>query len=162
DPRSAGSPVLSEPFEPGSTLKPLLAAALIAGGRAHPEDRVNTEHGKWTVAGRTIVDEHPATELSLPDRVRWSRHIRIAKVAQRLTRHEEFGALRDFGFGTATGVPYPGEAEGTLQVPAVWSRQSPASLAMGYEIAVTPLQLAAAYVAIANGGELLEPQLVKE
>ena len=162
DPRSAGSPVLTEPFEPGSTLKPLVAAALIDGGRAHPEDRVNTERGKWTVAGRTIVDEHPAPDLSLREVIRWSSNIGIAKFAERLTPHEEYGVLRDFGFGIATGVPFPSEAEGTLHSPAEWSKQSPASLAMGYEIAVTPLQLAAAYVAIANGGELLEPQLVKE
>jgi len=162
DPRSSGSPVLTEPFEPGSTLKPLVAARLIADGRAHPEDRVNTEHGKWTVAGRTIVDDHPAADLSLREVIRWSSNIGIAKFAERLTPHEEFDALRDFGFGIATGVPFPSEAEGTLRVPAEWSHQSPASLAMGYEIAVTPLQLASAYVAIANGGELLEPQLVKE
>ena len=71
-------------------------------------------------------------------------------------------SLRDFGFGTPTGVPYPGEAGGKLRPPSQWSKQSPASLAMGYELSVTPLQLAVAYASIANGGELLEPQLVKE
>ena len=162
DPRSAGSPVLSEPFEPGSTLKPLLAAALLSAGRATPDDRVNTERGRWTVAGRTITDEHPAPSLTLHEVIRWSSNIGIVKFAARLAPREEFGALRDFGFGTPTGVPFPSEAGGTLRAPSAWSRQSPASLAMGYEIAVTPLQLAAAYVPLANGGELLEPALVKE
>jgi len=162
DPRSAGSPALAEPFEPGSTLKPLVAASLIARGLAHPDDRVNTEHGKWTVYGRTITDEHPAADLSLREVIRWSSNIGIAKFSSRLAPHDEFGALRDFGFGTATGVPFPSEASGTLRPPAAWSKQSPASLAMGYEVAVTPLQLAAAYVAIADGGELLEPALVRE
>jgi cell division protein FtsI (penicillin-binding protein 3) len=162
DPRSAGSPVLSEPFEPGSTLKPLLAASLLAAGRAQPDERVNTERGTWTVAGRTITDEHPAPSLTLREVIRWSSNIGIVKFSSRLTPREQFGALRDFGFGTATGVPFPSEAAGTLREPALWSKQSPASLAMGYEVAVTPLQLAAAYVPIANGGELLEPALVKE
>ena len=162
DPRSAGSPVLSEPFEPGSTLKPLMAASLLAAGRAQPDERVNTEQGKWTVAGRTITDEHPAPSLTLREVIRWSSNIGIVKFTSRLTPHEQFAALRDFGFGMPTGVPFPSEASGTLREPSLWSKQSPASLAMGYEVAVTPLQLAAAYVPVANGGELLEPALVKE
>jgi len=162
DPRSAGSPVLSEPFEPGSTLKPLVAASLLSLGRARPDDRVNTERGAWTVAGRTITDEHPAPSLTLRDVIRWSSNIGIAKFASRLSPREEFGVLRDFGFGTPTGVPFPSEAAGTLRAPSAWTAQSPASLAMGYEIAVTPLQLAAAYIPLANGGDLLEPALVKE
>jgi len=162
DPRSAGSPVLSEPFEPGSTLKPLVAATLLGLGRARPEDRVNTEHGKWVTTGRTITDEHPAAVLTLRDVIRLSSNIGIAKFSARLSPHEEFSALRDFGFGMPTGVPFPSEAAGTLRAPATWTAQSPASLAMGYEIAVTPLQLAAAYVPLANGGDLLEPALVKE
>ncbi len=123
---------------------------------------MNTEGGKWTVAGRTITDEHPAPSLTLREVIRLSSNIGIVKFSSRLSSHEEYGVLRDFGFGTVTGVPFPSEASGTLRAPAAWSKQSPASLAMGYEVAVTPLQLAAAYVAIANGGELLEPALVKE
>ncbi len=162
DPRSAGSPALAEPFEPGSTLKPLIVASLLSAGRAQPDERMNTEGGKWTVAGRTITDEHPAPSLTLREVIRWSSNIGIVKFSSRLSSHEEYGVLRDFGFGTVTGVPFPSEASGTLRAPAAWSKQSPASLAMGYEVAVTPLQLAAAYVPIANGGELLEPALVKE
>jgi cell division protein FtsI (penicillin-binding protein 3) len=94
--------------------------------------------------------------------LQWSSNIGIVKFAQRLTRREQFETLRDFGFGTATGVPYPSEANGVLREPSRWSPQSPASLAMGYEISVTPLQLAVAYAAFANGGELVEPALVKQ
>jgi cell division protein FtsI (penicillin-binding protein 3) len=74
----------------------------------------------------------------------------------------EFEALRDFGFGAPTGVLYPAESGGILRPPSEWSRQSAASLAMGYEVSVTPLQLVAAYAAFANGGELLQPALIKE
>jgi cell division protein FtsI (penicillin-binding protein 3) len=70
--------------------------------------------------------------------------------------------MRDFGFGVLTGVPYPGESRGALYTPDRWKAKSPSSIAMGYYITATPLQVAAAYVAIANGGELLQPALVKE
>ncbi|MGI8498496.1 MAG: penicillin-binding transpeptidase domain-containing protein [Gemmatimonadaceae bacterium] len=162
DPRSTGSPAVSEPFEPGSALKPFLAARLLSLGRATPDDVVNTENGFYTIEGRQIEDDHKFPSLTLRDVIRWSSNIGIVKFASRLSRREEFEALRDAGFGTATGVPYPAESRGTLRPPGRWSRQSPASLAMGYEIAVTPLQLVAAYAAIGNGGELLEPALVKE
>ena len=69
--------------------------------------------------------------------------------------------LRDLCFGAPTGVPYPAEESGRLPTPKNWDKMTPASLAMGYALNVTPVQLAAAYGAIANGGELLEPSLVK-
>ena len=157
-----GNPALSEPFEPGSTLKPLFAAALIQRGLARPTDTVNTENGVYTIEGRTIHDEHPAPRLSLAQVIEYSSNIGIVKFVSRLTQRQEFETLRDYGFGMPTGVPYPGEAGGTLHPPVDWSKQSPASMAIGYEVAVTPLQLAAAYGAVANGGDLLHPALIKE
>ncbi|HEY2067711.1 MAG TPA: penicillin-binding transpeptidase domain-containing protein [Gemmatimonadaceae bacterium] len=162
DPRATAATALTEPYEPGSTLKPFIAATLLEKGRARETDVVKTFNGQLTINGRTINDEHKAAQLSLADVLRWSSNIGIVQFAERLSPREEFEALRDFGFGTATGVPYPVEASGTLREPARWSRQSANSLAMGYEIAVTPLQLASAYIALANDGELLEPALVRE
>ena len=162
DPRSSGSPAVSEPFEPGSTLKPLLASRLLQMKRAKPDEIVNTEGGSYVLAGRTITDEHKKPEMSLADVIRYSSNIGIVKFTSRFTNREKYDALRDFGFGMPTGLPYPAEAAGTLRIPKEWSNLSPASLAMGYEIAVTPLQLAAAYVPVANGGLLLEPALIRE
>lgn len=162
DIRSTASTALTEPYEPGSTLKPFIAAALLDKGRASESDIVQTYGGKLTINGRTISDEHKADQYSLAEVIRQSSNVGIVQFAMRLDPREEYEALRDFGFGSPTGVPYPVEAGGTLHEPAKWSKQSANSLAMGYEIAVTPLQLVAAYVAIANGGELLEPTLVKE
>ena len=157
---------ITEPFEPGSTLKPLIAAALLSQGRARVADRVPTLGGKYTLHGRTITDEpHDGPTpplLSLADVIRYSSNVGIAQFAERLSPREEFEALRDFGVGTSTGIPYSSEASGTLRPPQQWSKQSPASLAMGYETAVTPLQLALAYAAIGNDGELLEPRLIRE
>ena len=162
DPRSSGSPAVSEPFEPGSTLKPLLVSRLLQLGRAKPDEIMNTENGTYVLDGRTITDEHKKPEMSLADVIRYSSNIGIVKFTSRFSSREKYDALRDFGFGMPTGLPYPAEAAGTLRVPKEWSKLSPASLAMGYEIAVTPLQLAAAYVPIANGGLLLEPALIRE
>jgi cell division protein FtsI (penicillin-binding protein 3) len=162
DPRATAATALTEPYEPGSTMKPFIAAALLEKGRARETDVVRTFDGQLTINGRTINDEHRAARLSLAEVIRWSSNVGIVQFAERLSPREEFETLRDFGFGTATGVPYPVEASGTLREPMRWSKQSANSLAMGYEVAVTPLQLAAAYVALANDGELLEPALVKE
>jgi cell division protein FtsI (penicillin-binding protein 3) len=162
DPRSTAATALTEPFEPGSTLKPFIAAALLARGRARVDEVVNTHDGVWKYNGRTITDSHKAARMTLAEVIQQSSNIGIVQFAERLSPQEEFETLRDLGFGMPTGVPYPSEAAGTLKAPRLWSRPTPASMAMGYEVAVTPLQLAAAYGAIANGGELLEPALVKE
>jgi len=162
DPLASSATAINEPYQPGSTLKPFTAAALLARGKARVDEVIETYNGSYKTFGRTIHDIHAAPRLSLADVIRFSSNVGIARFAERLTPREQYESLRDFGFGTPTGVPYPGEAAGTLRPPSRWSKQSPASLAMGYEISVTPLQLALAYASIANGGELLEPQLIKE
>lgn len=164
DPSQTSMTVLTEPFEPGSTMKPFMAAALLEHNRVKDSDSVDTGNGVLEVKGRSapIRDEHLVGRAPLSEVLRWSSNVGIVKFSARLSAREQFEALRDFGFGTPTGIPYPTESGGTLRAPASWSAQSPLSLAMGYEIAATPLQLAAAYAPFANGGELVEPTLVKE
>ncbi|MDQ2668137.1 MAG: penicillin-binding protein 2 [Gemmatimonadota bacterium] len=162
NPLSTSSTALTEPYEPGSTMKPFMAALLLEHGLARETDVIPTHNGSFTINGRTITDEHPYPQLALSDVIRFSSNIGIVQFAERLQARQEYEGLRDFGFGTPTGVAYPVEASGTLRPPVKWSKQSANSLAMGYEVAVTPLQLVAAYVALANGGELLEPSLIKE
>jgi cell division protein FtsI (penicillin-binding protein 3) len=159
---SFSNTAVTEPFEPGSTLKPFIAASLLQRGRARPRDIVNTHNGKLEIDGRVITDMHKAAELSLADVIRFSSNIGIVEFGQRLTPREKYETFRDIGFGMTLGVPLPAESPGTLREPKEWSKQTSASILMGYEIAVTPLQLVTAYSAIANGGELLEPHLVKE
>lgn len=162
DPRATAATALTEPYEPGSTLKPFIAASLLDRGRARVDEVVNTHGGKWTYNGRTIEDDHKAASFTLADVIRFSSNIGIVQFAQRLTPREQFELMRDAGFGAPTGTTYPSESPGRLAAPAHWSQQTAASMAMGYEIMVTPLQLATAYAAIANGGELLQPALIKE
>jgi len=159
---SFSNTALTEPFEPGSTLKPFVAASLMERGRARPSDLVNTHNGRLDLDGRTITDMHKAAQLSLSDVIRFSSNIGIVEFGRRLTPRQKYEMFRDLGFGMPLGVPLPAESPGTLREPKEWSRQTSASILMGYEIAVTPLQLVTAYSAIANGGEVLEPHLVKE
>lgn len=162
DPRSTAATALTEPYEPGSTLKPFIAAWLLDHRRARVDEVVNVYGGKWSYNGRIIEDDHKGASFSLADVIRFSSNIGIVQFAQRLSPREQYELLRDAGFGAPTGATYPSESPGRVAPPAQWSQQSPASLAMGYELLVTPLQLATAYAAIANGGELLQPALVKE
>lgn len=153
---------ITEPFEPGSTLKPFIAAGLLARGLVKPTDSVDTGNGQLTLNSRTIHDDHPLGRVPLSDVIRMSSNVGIVMFAERLSPGDEFETLRDFGFGTSTGIEFPSEAGGSLRTPNYWGSQSPNSIAMGYEVAVTPLQLAVAYAVFANGGKLLEPTLVKE
>ncbi|HEX3868525.1 MAG TPA: penicillin-binding transpeptidase domain-containing protein [Gemmatimonadaceae bacterium] len=164
DPRQTSATAITEPFEPGSTAKPFMAAGLIERGRVTDADSVDTGNGVLQVKGRPtpIVDEHLVGRAPLADVLRWSSNVGIVKFSERLSDREKFETFRDFGFGTPTGLPYPTESPGVLRAPKSWSAQSAYSMPMGYEISVTPLQLAVAYAAFANGGELVEPALVKE
>ncbi|MEX0979890.1 MAG: penicillin-binding transpeptidase domain-containing protein [Gemmatimonadota bacterium] len=162
DGRLQGLSTINAPYEPGSTLKPFTVAALLSNRMAALADSVDTENGRWRVAGRVLSDVHAEGRITLADALRLSSNVGIAKIAQQLTPAQQYEALRDFGFGTATGISIPGENAGLLRRPHQWSRQSPASLAIGYEIAVTPIQMAMAYGALANGGVLMEPRLVRE
>jgi cell division protein FtsI (penicillin-binding protein 3) len=164
DPKQASATSITEPFEPGSTAKPFMAAGLLERGRVTDADSVDTGNGVLVIPGRTnpIRDDHLIGRAPLADVLRWSSNIGIIKFSSRLTDREKYETFRDFGFGTQTALPFGAESPGVLRPPKVWSNQSTYALPMGYEISVTPLQLALGYAAIANGGELLEPALIKE
>jgi cell division protein FtsI (penicillin-binding protein 3) len=165
----AAPTTITEPFQPGSTAKLFTAAALLAHGLVDSSDRVFAENGTWLMPvgkGRTraIHDVHATHgSLTLAQAIQVSSNIAMAKFSMRLSPAQQFDMLRNFGFGSPTAVEYPLESRGTLDRPDQWEAgYSGPSLAMGYEMAVTPLQLAVAYGAIANGGVLLAPTLVKE
>jgi cell division protein FtsI (penicillin-binding protein 3) len=165
DPAAVANTAVTEPYEPGSTMKPFVAARLLELGRATPDATIDTYGGHLVIKGRgrpiTDADEHPSI-LSLTDVIKHSSNVGIVRFADRLSVREKFELLRDMGFGTATAVALPAESPGLVRDPARWTPQSAASVVMGYEVSVTPLQMVAAYGAIANGGELLAPHVVKE
>jgi len=151
-------------YEPGSVMKPFLVSRLLDMGKATPDEIIDTENGSAMLPGRKrpLTDTHKAAQMPVRDVIRFSSNIGTAKLALRMTPREEFEAMRDFGFGSLTGVPYPAESKGSLPLPARWSGTTPTAVSIGYEVLATPLQIAVAYAAIANGGELLQPALVKE
>ncbi|MBI4539675.1 MAG: PASTA domain-containing protein [Gemmatimonadetes bacterium] len=153
---------INAPYEPGSTLKPFTVATLLAEGLAALQDSVYAEGGVWTVGTRAIRDVHPYGSLTVADALRVSSNIGIAKAAAVLPPGVHYQHLRDLGFGSPTGIGLPGESAGTLRRPRDWSAYSTSSLAIGYEIAVTPVQMVMAYGALANGGVLVEPRIVRE
>jgi cell division protein FtsI (penicillin-binding protein 3) len=160
----------TDPFEPGSTAKLFTAAALLSHGRVGSKDAVFSEGGSWRMpinsSGRVrlISDAHKtAGNLTLARTIQVSSNVGMAKFSSRLSPEEQFEMLRDFGFGTPTGAEFPSESRGRLARPDKWQPMyTRASLAMGYEFGVTPVQLAAAYATIANDGLLLTPTLVRE
>ncbi len=154
--------IINAPYEPGSTIKPFTVAALLDLGLARLTDSIDTENGTWTTEGRTLHDIGAHGKFTLADALRLSSNVGVAKAAQALSPAQHYEVLRDFGFGAYTGVPLPGEVTGRLSRPERWGRQSPASHAIGYELNVTPLQITMAYAALANGGRLMEPRLVRE
>lgn len=153
---------VTDPYEPGSTMKPFILAALLDRGRATLSDSVFAENGRMRAGSRTITDVHGYGWLTAAEVVQHSSNIGMVKLAARLDGEEQYEALRDFGFGTPTGVGYPSESGGRLTRPDRWSGYSQASISIGYEVSVTPLQMTMAYGALANGGRLMEPRLVRE
>jgi cell division protein FtsI (penicillin-binding protein 3) len=152
-----------EPYEAGSTLKPFFVAGLLAGGHAALGERIYAEQGSWTDRhGRVHRDVHRYEWLTLRDALRVSSNVAMVKLTDRMPRGRQYAYMRDFGFGTPTGVEYPAESGGRLPRPERWSNYTAASLAIGYEVSVTPLQLALGYGVLANGGVLMEPRLVRE
>ena len=155
-------PAFTDPYEPGSTLKPFLLAAVRSERAAALDDTIDVERGVLHEGRRVVRDVHPYDLLTVAQVVQYSSNVGAAKLAKLLRPSVHYRYLRDFGFGLSTGVEHPSESAGLLRRPSSWSGLSQTSLAMGYEISVTSLQLAAAYGALANGGVLMKPYLVRE
>ncbi len=153
---------LTTVLEPGSTMKPLVAAAALEEGVFRPEDRIFCENGAWSPRrGRTITDAHGYGWLSFADAVVKSSNIGLAKVGRRMGASRLERYCRALGFGRLTELGMPGESPGKLRPLKQWTRDSVLSIPFGHEISVTPIQLVSAYSAIANGGVLNRPQILE-
>ena len=149
-------------FEPGSTFKVVTVAGLYEEGSTAPTDSLFCENGTWSWNGRTLRDVHPYGYLTVEQVIEESSNICAAKLAERLGGLDLYEFARRFGFGLPSGLDFPGEPRGLLKRPDEWGSMTIASVAMGYEVMVTSIQMAMAYAAIANGGELLRPYLVRK
>lgn len=165
--RDPSTSMLTEPYEPGSTAKIFTVAAMLrAGSDTTP---VSGEGGVWTMrvgrTERTFRDVSKQSGMLTPGlAIRHSSNIAMAKFSLRLPADSHYATLRDFGFGTSTGLGFPAESRGVLAPPARSANLllTQPSWSQGYELVATAVQLAAGYGAIANDGVLLAPALVRE
>jgi cell division protein FtsI (penicillin-binding protein 3) len=153
---------VTDVFEPGSIFKPILASAALEERVVHPLERFDCSAGKIQLADRVIKDAHENGVLTFTDVIADSSNVGTIKVALRLGKERFSRYIDAFGFGRKTGVDIPGEIPGLLKDYRVWSGVSIGSIAIGQEIGVTPLQMTAAYCALANGGMLMKPYIVSE
>ncbi|MBI2370332.1 MAG: PASTA domain-containing protein [Deltaproteobacteria bacterium] len=153
---------VTDVFEPGSTFKLFLVAAALEEGVANPEDRFFAEQGAYRLGSKTIHDVHPHGWLTLQEIVQVSSNIGASKVGDKLGRERYYRYLRQFGFGQRMGVDLPGEAEGMLWPASQWSPLNLATISFGQGVSVTPIQLVTALSAIANGGYLMRPTVVRK
>jgi cell division protein FtsI/penicillin-binding protein 2 len=151
---------ITDTYEPGSTFKSFTLAALIDQKLCKLNEKINVENGNYRFKNVNIKDTHPHNILNVEEVFEQSSNIGVAKLVQRIDDEKFFKYLRGFGFGNYTSVTLPGETPGRLRKPNEWSKVSKAYLSFGYEISVTPIQMAAAYSALVNGGILYEPQLI--
>lgn len=149
-------------YEPGSTFKITIIAAAIDAGVVTPSDVFDCENGMWIYEKRPLRDYHPYGELSVADIIKKSSNIGAAKIALLLGEQRVHGYLTSFGIGSRTGIDMPGEESGILRPLSKWSRLSLSRIAIGHEVAVTALQMLNAMCAIANGGVLMKPYIVRK
>lgn len=152
--------VVTDSYEPGSTLKIFLAASALEGHVMNPDSLVYGEQGRLREAGTIIHDHEPLGWMTFATMIEQSSNIGAVKTAKRVGGDQYYDTLRAFGFGSRTGIDFPGESPGRVKHPNSWERRTLASMAFGQEISVTPLQLVTAVSAIANGGCLMKPYLV--
>ena len=154
----------TDQFEPGSTFKPVTAGAALEEGLADPDEVIEASAtGVATLApGAQFHDVHKGAAFTFRDAIRWSSNIVMGRLGNRVGARRLYRYATALGFGTLTGVAFPGEAGGRLRSPEHWSARSTPTIAIGHEVSVTPLQLTLAYAAIANGGVMMHPMLVRE
>lgn len=160
-PASRRNRVVTDPYEPGSTMKPFIASWIFQEGLGSPSTRINCMNGIFRYRGRTLHDHHPYGMLSIEEVISKSSNIGAAQLGLRLESARLQKCLSAFGFGTTTGSGLPGEDRGRVTPAARWSYYTTTSVPMGHEINATVLQLARAYCTFANGGDLVWPHIVK-
>jgi stage V sporulation protein D (sporulation-specific penicillin-binding protein) len=154
----------TDTYEPGSTFKMVVAGAALEENVARPDQvfAASASGQLMLVPGAVFHDTHKKAEYTFRDAVRFSSNIVMGKLGLMVGPERLYRYATSLGFGAITGVDFPGEAGGRLRTPDRWSGRSAPTIAIGHEVTVTPLQLVLAYAAIANGGVLMHPQLVRE
>ena len=152
---------VTDVVEPGSTMKPITVAAALTAGVVTPSTLIDTNPG-WMPNGRyRTTDTTNHGVLTVTGVITKSSNVGAAKIAQRLQPQEFYDFIRRFGYGSPPHSGFPGESSGVLPSPARWSGTTKQTISYGYGLSTTPLQIAEAYAALANGGHLIAPTFVK-
>ena len=154
------NPAISSIFEPGSTFKPIVAAALLEENLVTLEELFYCENGLYLFNGIPIRDHEGEGWLTFIQVLEKSSNIGMAKAGQLLGKNKLYQYARDFGFGNYTGIKLPGETPGILKNPKDWSEISLSRLSFGQGVGVTAIQLISAFSCLANRGVLMEPMIV--
>jgi len=152
---------VTDGMEPGSTMKAFTVSAALESGKWKPDSKIDTSPGFWDFQGHKINDTHNHGLIDLTHVITFSSNVGAAKVAMTLSKDQLYDVYNRFGLGESTGSGFPGESPGYLPIAKRWYPIDQAHIAYGYALRITPLQLAAAYAAIANGGVLHHPTFVK-
>lgn len=152
---------VSDMYNPGSTFKAITLSAILEKNLAQESELINVEGGTYKTAAINVHDSHKFQSLTVEDVFANSSNIGMVKLRSRINDEDLYKHIRALGFGNTTQVELPAEAAGLLSKPADWDGAKRATLAYGYGISVTPLQLISAYSAIINGGTLFQPHIVK-
>ncbi len=155
-------PAVQDAFEPGSTMKGILGAIALEDRTITPDSKIYCENGEYEIGRRWIHDHGHHGWLDLGGIIEVSSNIGAAKIALALGSQHYYEGLRGFGIGRRSGIDLPGETAGLLRPPSTWQQIDLANHGFGQGVALTPLQLAVAYAAIANGGLLMRPFVVKD
>lgn len=153
---------ITDTIEPGSTFKVLVVASALEDGVVTPDDKFDCENGAITVGNAVLHDHRPYDVMSVRDIIKHSSNIGAWKVAQKTGKVRMFGRLKKFGIGRKTGIDFPGEVNGIIRSPDTWQPVEFATMAFGQGLSVTPIQMATAFAAIANGGRLMKPYIINK
>ena len=153
---------LTDVFEPGSTIKPFTLAAALDRGRLHRGSRIDTSPGYMMVSGHAVKDIRDYGVLDLPGILRKSSNVGASRIAMSLTPEELWQSFRDYGFGEASGVVFPGESPGYFRHHGQWQPLDHATMGFGYGMSLSITQLARAFAVIANDGRLLDLSLLRK
>lgn len=152
---------ITDPVEPGSTFKPIIAATALEGGFVSRTERIDCRNGQHYFGKRLITDTKPSGLLDIRGIIARSSNIGMGTIAHRMGNEVLHETVTAFGFGRPTGIGLPGEGAGIVLPLRRWTSYSTTSIPIGYEILVTPIQLLSAFTAIINEGVLLRPRVVK-
>ena len=153
---------ITDQFEPGSTFKSFSATSALINQKVKLNDEFNCENGEYIYYNVPIRDHEKKGMLTLHQIIQNSSNVGIVKVAEKIGARALYKTSRSFGFGSKTGISLKGESSGKLSPIKDWSAVSLGQIAMGHGVGVTALQIAMAYSAIANGGYLIKPRLIKQ